>query len=137
MEEACQLRIELPARSAAQISAILLARHSIRVAERTIREHFQHGGLHRAALAQHPRVFGRFEASRPNEFWVGDVLIGPYVPYPRMGSSRRAFLSLLVDDFSRLMLHGMWMTEQNARAGPAGAAGGHPAAGRPRDPAHG
>ena len=31
--------------------------------------------------------------------------------------SRRAFLFLLVDDFSRLMLHGMWMTEQNARAG--------------------
>jgi len=117
LEEACQLRIELPARSAAQISAILLARHGIRVAERTIREHLQHRGLQRAALAQHPHVFGRFEASRPNELWVGDVLIGPYVPYPRTASSRRAFLFLLVDDFSRLMLHGKWMTEQNARAG--------------------
>src|SRR5438034_10796974 len=117
LEEACQLRIELPARSAAQISAILLARHGIRVAERTIREHFQHRGLHRAALAQQPHVFGRFEASRPNELWVGDVLIGPHVPYPRTGSSRRAFLFLLVDDFSRLFVHGAWMTEQNARAG--------------------
>jgi putative transposase len=45
------------------------------------------------------------------------VLIGPYVPHPRMASSRRAFLYLLVDDFSRLIVHGAWMTEQNARAG--------------------
>jgi hypothetical protein len=88
--EACQLRIELPARSAAQISAIVLARHGIRVAERTVREHLQHRGLQRATLAQHPHVFGRFEASRPNELWVGDVLIGPYVPHPRTASSRRA-----------------------------------------------
>jgi putative transposase len=112
LEEACQLRIELPARSAAQISAILLARHGIRVAERAVREHLQHGGLHRAALAQQPHVFGRFEASRPNELWVGS-----YVPYPRTASSRRSFLFLLVDHFSRLIVHGRWMTEQNARAG--------------------
>jgi putative transposase len=119
LEEACQLRLELPARSAAQISAVLLARHGIRVAERTIRQHLQQRGLHRAALAQQPntRVFGRFEASRPNELWVGDVLIGPYVPHPRTTGSRRAFLFLLVDDFSRLFVHGAWMTEQNARAG--------------------
>ncbi len=117
LEEACQLRQELPARSAAQLSAILLARHGIRVAERTIRQHLQQRGLHRAALAQQPHVFGRFEASRPNELWVGDVLIGPYVPHPRTPPSRRAFLFLLVDDFSRLFVHGAWMTEQNARAG--------------------
>src|SRR5438874_3665045 len=116
LEEACQLRLELPARSAAQISAVLLARHGIRVAERTVREHLQHRGLHRAALAQHPRVFGRFEASRPNELWVGDVLIGPYVPHPRTAASRRAFLFLLLD-FLRLVVHGAWMTEQNVRAG--------------------
>jgi len=91
LEEACQLRLELPARSAAQISAILLARHGIRVAERTVRQPLQQRGLHRAALAQQPRVFGRFEAARPNELWVGDVLIGPYVPWPRTPTSRRAF----------------------------------------------
>src|SRR6266480_3203706 len=83
LEEACQLRLELPSRSAAQISVVLLARHGIRVAERTIRQHLQRRGLHRAALAEQAttRVFGRFEAARPNELWVGDVLIGPYVPH--------------------------------------------------------
>ena len=39
LDEACALRVELPTRSAAQIGAILYARHRIRVAERTIREH--------------------------------------------------------------------------------------------------
>ena len=36
LDEACALRVELPTRSAAQIGAILFARHRIRVAERTI-----------------------------------------------------------------------------------------------------
>src|SRR6266849_10505263 len=80
LEEACQLRLELPARSAAQLGAILKARHGIHLPERTIREHLQRRGLHRAALAGQPRAFGRFEAERPNERWMGDVLVGPFVP---------------------------------------------------------
>ena len=66
LEEACQLRQELPARSAAQLSAILLARHGIRVAERTIRQHLQQRGLHRAALAQQPHVFASKRRVRTN-----------------------------------------------------------------------
>ena len=117
LEEACHLRAELPARSAAQIAEILLARHGIRVAERTIRQHLQQRGLHRAALAGQPRAFGRFEAERPNERWIGDVLVGPFVPYPRVPGSKRAYLFLLVDDYSRLLLHGRWVPDQNTRAG--------------------
>src|SRR5205814_8378848 len=71
LDEARALRVELPTRSAAQIGAILYARHRIRVAERTIREHLQRRGLQRAALAGRPRAFGRFEADRPNEVWIG------------------------------------------------------------------
>ena len=92
LEEACQLRQELPARSAVQIGAILKARHGIRVPERTIREHLHRRGLHRAALAGQPRAFGRFEAERPNERWMGDVLVGPFVPFPRIAGSKRAYL---------------------------------------------
>src|SRR6266581_9665230 len=50
LEEACQLRLELPARSAAQIAAIVKARHGVLVPERTIRQHLHRRGLHRAAL---------------------------------------------------------------------------------------
>src|SRR5437879_3051394 len=83
LEEACQLRLELPARSAAQIASILKARHGMYLPERTIRQHLRRRGLHRAALTGQPRAFGRFEAERPNERWIGDVLVGPFVPYPK------------------------------------------------------
>src|SRR5207244_10713313 len=99
------------------IAAILFARHRIRVAERTINQHLRQRGLHRAALAGQPRAFGRFEAARPNELWIGDVLVGPFVPYPRTSTSRRAYLFVLLDDFSRMLIHGRWVPDQNTRAG--------------------
>ncbi len=117
IEEACLLRRELPVRSASQISRILHARHGVRVAPRTIRGHLRRRGLDRRRLSAEPRVFGRFEAERPNERWIGDVLVGPFVPHPRTSGSRRAYLFLLVDDHSRLLLHGRWMTHENTRAG--------------------
>jgi putative transposase len=117
LEEAARLRQEVPARSGAQISAILHARHGVRVAERTIREHLQRRGLQRAVLAGASKVYGRFEADRPNELWIGDVLVGPFVPHPRQAGSQRAYLFVLVDDYSRLLLHARWFPEQTARAG--------------------
>ena len=117
IEEACALRRELPVRSAEQISRILRARHGVRVAPRTIREHLRRRRLDRARLTAEPRVFGRYEAEHPNERWIGDVLVGPFVPHPRVSGSRRAYLFLLVDDHSRLLLHGRWMTQENTRAG--------------------
>jgi len=117
LEEAARLRQEIPARSAAQISAILQARHGVRVAERTIRQHLQRRGLQRAVLAGSARVYGRFEADRPNELWIGDVLVGPFVPFPRQTGSQRAYLFVLVDDYSRLLVHARWFPEQTARAG--------------------
>jgi putative transposase len=117
VEEACQLRLELPGRSAVQIAAILKARHGISVAERTIREQLRRRGLHRAAVTGQPRAFGRFEAERPNERWIGDVLVGPLVPHPRVPGSKRAFLFVLVDDYSRLLIHARWVPDQNTRAG--------------------
>ena len=81
--EAAALRLELPSRSAAQIASILFHRHGIHIAERTIRGQLQGHGLHRAALIGEGKAFGRYEASRPNERWITDVLVGPHVPWPR------------------------------------------------------
>lgn len=117
LEEAARLRQEIPARSAAQIGSILQARHRVRVAERTIRQYLQRRGLQRAALAGAAKVYGRFEADRPNEMWIGDVLVGPFVPHPRQQGSQRAYLFVLVDDYSRLLIHGRWVPDQTARAG--------------------
>jgi putative transposase len=114
--EAAALRLELPGRSAAQIASILYHRHGIAVAERTIRAQLRRAGLHREALAAEPRAFGRYEAARPNERWITDVLVGPWVPYPRRDGSARARLFLIVDDHSRLLAGGRFFAHENARA---------------------
>jgi putative transposase len=105
LAEAAALRAERPARSAAQIAEILRAQLARK-------------GLSRAALAAEPaRSTGRYEAERPNERWIGDVLVGPFVPHPRVAGSKRARLFVLVDDHSRLLVHGRWVHEENTRAG--------------------
>ncbi len=114
--EAAALRLELPGRSAAQIASILYHRHGIRVHERTIRGQLRRAGLHREALAAEPKTYGRYEAARPNERWISDVLVGPWVPYPRREGSVRARLFLIVDDHSRLLVDGRFYGQENARA---------------------
>jgi putative transposase len=113
--EAAALRLELPGRSAAQIASILYHRHGVRVAERTISGQLRRAGLHRAALKAAPKAYGRYEAERPNERWVTDVLVGPWVPYPKRDGSARARLFLIVDDHSRLLVDGRFYDRENAR----------------------
>ena len=113
--EAAALRLELPGRSAAQISSILYHRHGVRVAERTVRGQLRRAGLHRAALKAAPKAYGRYEAERPNERWVTDVLVGPWVPCPKRDGSARARLFLIVDDHSRLLVDGRFYDRENAR----------------------
>jgi len=114
--EAAALRLEIPSRSAAQIASILYYRHGIKVAERTIRGQLRRRGLHREALEAEPTVFGRYEADRPNERWITDVLVGPWVPFPKIDASVRAKLDLIVDDHSRLLVDGRFFAHENARA---------------------
>jgi putative transposase len=114
--EVAQLRLELPSRSSAQIASIVLHRHGVRVSERTVREQLRRRGLQREALAAEPTVFGRYEAARPNERWVTDVLVGPYVPFPKVARSVKAKLFLIVDDHSRLLVDGRFYAHENARA---------------------
>jgi putative transposase len=118
LEEAARMRRALPTRSSAQIVDAIARAHGVVLSQRTVRAHLARAGLTRAALSAEPaRAFGRFEASRPNEIWIGDVLVGPFVPHPRVAGSKRAKLFVLVDDYSRLLVHGRWMTEENTRAG--------------------
>src|SRR5436853_6096002 len=114
--EAAALRLELPGRSAAQIASILYHRHGVAVSERTVRGQLRRAGLHREALAAEPKAYGRYEAARPNERWITDVLVGPWVPWPRREGSARARLFLIVDDHSRLLVDGRFFAHENARA---------------------
>ena len=114
--EACALRLELPTRSAAQIASILYHRHHVRVAERTVREQLRRAGLHREALAAEHKAFGRYEAEASNDRWITDVVVGPFVPFPKADGSVRAKLFLIVDDHSRLIVDGRFFAHENARA---------------------
>jgi putative transposase len=114
--EAAALRLELPGRSAAQIASILYHRHGVAVSERTVRGQLRRAGLGREALAAEPKTYGRYEAGAPNERWISDVLVGPWVPFPRREGSARARLFLIVDDHSRLLADGRFFAHENARA---------------------
>jgi len=116
-DEAVALRLELPARSSAQIAEILWARYRVSVSPRTLRDQLRRRGVQREALAAQPRAFGRYEAARANERWITDVLVDPWVPYPRTPSSLRARLFVIVDDHSRLLVRGRFHPVENTRAG--------------------
>jgi putative transposase len=117
IEEAVRLRLEQPARSGAHIAEMLSVGHGVRLSERTVREQLQKRGLTRAELVADQRSWGRYEASEPNQRWIVDVLVGPFVPFPKAPGSRRARLFLIVDDHSRLLVHGRWCPWENLRSG--------------------
>jgi putative transposase len=114
-EEAAAMRREMPSRSAELIAEQLTARHGIAVSPRTIRSQLASRGLTWRALMAEPAVFGRYEAERVNQRWIGDYLIGPWVPHPKVTRSRRAKLVLFVDDKSRLLVHGVWGFAETTR----------------------
>jgi putative transposase len=78
MELASALKKENPGRTAAQVRRILLAQLGWAPGERTLQRMFARTGLASLSADAEPReVFGRFEADRPNEIWVGDAFHGP------------------------------------------------------------
>ena len=99
---ACDLRREDPARSAAHIASMLAESQGCSVHPRTLQRHFRALGLTRAALSGNSVAFGRFEATYPNELWVGDALHGPVI------GSKKAILFCFVDDHSRLVTGHRW-----------------------------
>ena len=47
-------------------------------------------------------MFGRFEATRPNELWTGDALHGPAI------GGRKTYLFCFIDDHSRAVMGARW-----------------------------
>jgi putative transposase len=101
------LRRENPQRTAAHIRQILAAAHGWAPNERTIQRHFRRVGMTRRSMTGEGAVFGRFEASRPNELWVGDALHGPVV------GRHKAILFAFMDDHARLFSGYRWATTED------------------------
>ena len=103
------LKREVPARTGAQIAAILLvwARHeqgpeATAPSARTLQRHFARLELNTRPDGTAPRAFGRFEAAAPNERWTGDALHGPVI------AGRKTFLFAFIDDHSRALVGYRW-----------------------------
>ena len=105
LELAAALKREVPARTAAQIGAILTAHTgpdgSVPSA-RTLQRHFARLELNTRPDGLAPKAFGRFEAAAANDRWTGDALHGPVV------AGRKTFLFAFVDDHSRALVGYRW-----------------------------
>jgi putative transposase len=73
LEIAVALKRENPERTTAQIARIMYSQPGWAPSERTLQRHFVHLELDRQLRPDPPPVFGRFEAQRCNELWVGDA----------------------------------------------------------------
>jgi putative transposase len=98
LDLAVALKRENPDRTAAAIRRILRAQLGWSPDETTLCRHFTRLGLMGPAAASTATVFGRFEASRPNELWTGDALHGPVV------AGRKTYLFAFIDDRSRALV---------------------------------
>jgi putative transposase len=112
LDMAAGLKRENLARTATQIARILRAASGWSPSERTLQRHFERLELHAPAPSQaaQAEVFGRFEAERPNELWVGDVLHATVV------AGRKTYLFAFVDDHSRAVMgHRFGYSEDTVR----------------------
>ena len=112
LDMAAGLKRENLARTATQVARILRASSGWAPSERTLQRHFERLELHAPAASQAApsQVFGRFEAERPNELWVGDALHGPVV------AGRKTYLFAFLDDHSRAVMgHRFGYSEDTVR----------------------
>ncbi|WP_244602137.1 DDE-type integrase/transposase/recombinase, partial [Mycobacterium pseudokansasii] len=96
LELAASLKRENPARTVAQVARILRTATGWTPSESTLLRHFHRLELTGPNAGEAPAVFGRFEATDPNQIWVGDALHGPRV------GDRKTYLFAFLDDHSRL-----------------------------------
>jgi len=107
LDLAAALKREVPARTAAQVAAILRAHSDWAPDERTLQRHFARLELNTRPDGQPPKAFGRFEAEAPNIRWTGDALHGPTV------RGRKAMLLAFLDDHSRLVTGYRWTRRED------------------------
>lgn len=96
LEMAAALKRENPDRTAAQVTRILRTHLGWGPSESTVLRHLNRLDL--MVSVSHASAFGRFEAGRPNEIWVGDALHGPVI------AGRKTYLFAFLDDHSRLLV---------------------------------
>jgi len=96
-ELAAGLKMENPARTAAQVRRILAAHGGAVPSLRTIQRWLEARELTTRPGGEPPQAFGRFQADRVNEIWTADFMNGPDV------GGKPSFLAGVIDDRSRFL----------------------------------
>jgi len=93
------LKMENPARTAAQVRRILIARLGPAQVptDRALQRWFASRELNTRPDGRPPEAFGRFEAGAVNEIWTADLMNGPVI------GGRDCHLSVIIDDRSRFL----------------------------------
>ncbi len=93
------LKMENPARTAAQVRRILIARLGPAQVpgDRAIQRWFAARELNTRPDGRPPEAFGRFEADEVNEIWTADLMNGPVI------GGRDCHLPVIIDDRSRYL----------------------------------
>jgi putative transposase len=106
LDLAVRLKRENPRRTATHIVELIVTELAGRdrqvPSDRTVQRHFARLGLNVRPDGSPPEAFGRFEAAKVNDLWVGDVAHGPRV------GGRKALLFAFMDDHSRLIVGHRW-----------------------------
>ena len=94
---AAGLKMENPARTAAQVRRILAAHGGAVPSLRTIQRWLEARELTTRPGGEPPEAFGRFQADAVNEIWTADFMNGPDV------GGKPSFLAGIIDDRSRFL----------------------------------
>ncbi len=114
LKMAAELRQELPARSAERIQQ-LLASEGYVVARSTLERHLRQQGLSGKEIKAGQKQISsrRFSRVGRNTLWQADLKYGPYLPNPtHPGSKMRTYLVALIDDATRIVVHGEFYANQ-------------------------
>jgi putative transposase len=104
---AVAVKKETPARTAAQVRAILIANGTVCPSERTLQRLFVAEGLSGPGAGTPVEVFGRFEAPEANHRWTGDALHGPAI------KGSKAILFAFIDDHTRVLTGYRWVRRED------------------------
>src|SRR6266566_2251101 len=94
---AAGLKMENPARTAAQVRRILAAQGGAVPSLRTIQRWLEARELTTRPGGEPPEAFGRFQADTVNEIWTADFMNGPDI------GGKPSFLAGIIDDRSRFL----------------------------------
>lgn len=112
LERACNLREEVPRRSAQRLTE-MLKHEGFEVSRSTLDRHLRKAGKSVKELSKGKSQGRRFVREGRNTLWQSDIKYGPYIPDPKDPSKKiRTYLLVIIDDATRFVVHAQFYDNQ-------------------------